>query len=164
MKKEKFVPVPDGNVTKYFSCRAAWGQIKKAKAHGYYVEAIALEESIISDRLISYLVRVEEIKPDDRCTKYFGQLIAKWRKCVPQPIKDKDFPDLQAAVEEWSKKRNKMVHGMAKSIPGAEHQDILEFKKEAEFVAMQGEKLANSLQNWYKSFKRREARKSINSE
>ena len=118
----------------------------------------------ISDRLISYLVRVEEIKPDDKCTKYFGQLIAKWRKRVPQPIKNKDFPDLQAAVEEWSRKRNKMVHGMAKSVPGANHQDILEFKKEAEFVAMQGERLANSLQNWYKSFKRRESSRSIKSE
>ena len=157
MKKEKIVPVPDGNAAKYFSCREAWGQIKKARAHGYNLEAITLEESIISDRLVSFLVRVGEIKPDDKCVNILHQLILKWKKRVPDPIKSKYFPNLQDAVEKWSKERNKFLHGMAKSVPGTGHQDVLDFKKEAEFAAMQGERLANLLQNWYKSYKRREA-------
>jgi hypothetical protein len=163
MKKEKFIPIPDGNAAKYFSCRQAWGQIKKAKANGYYVEAIALEESIISDRLLSYLVRIEEIKSDDKGKFHsLDQLIKKWRKRVPGPIKNREFSHLQEAVEKWKGERNAKIHGMAKSAPGTEHQDIIEFKKDAERVAKDGERLAKALQNWYKNFKRQEARKSIN--
>jgi|SRR5579871_1003630 len=54
--RPKPVPIPDANINQYFSYREAWGRIRRAKGHGYYLEAVTLEESIIADRLISFLV------------------------------------------------------------------------------------------------------------
>jgi hypothetical protein len=50
-----------GNVVKYLSYREAWTRIKQAQEQGFYLEAVTLEESIITDRLISYLVGVGAI-------------------------------------------------------------------------------------------------------
>jgi hypothetical protein len=47
---------------------------------------------------------------------------------------------------------------MVKSIPGTEHQDVLSFKKEAELVALKGERLAKCLCNWYKKIKQQMSR------
>jgi len=154
-KKENFIPVPDGNVAKYFSYMEAWGRIKKSIAHGFYLEAVTLEESIISDRLISYLVRVKAVKPDAKLERQgFANLIKVWKYQVPEPIRDSFFTDLQTEIDKWREDRNKVVHGMVKSIPGTDHQDILNFKKEAELIALKGERLAKSLCNWYKKMKK----------
>ena len=42
-----------GNASKYYSYREAWTRIKLAQENGFYLEAIAIQESIISDRLIA---------------------------------------------------------------------------------------------------------------
>jgi len=51
------------------------------------------------------------------------------------------------------------VHGMVKSVAGATHHDILDFKKEAKLVAVEGERLAKSLSNWYGREKTKLAKK-----
>jgi hypothetical protein len=43
---------------------------------------------------------------------------------------------------------------MVKSLPGAEHADMLDFLKEAEFVAFQGESLAHLISDWVKKAKK----------
>lgn len=154
-RREKFVPIPDGNTAKYFSYIEAWGRIRKSIGHGFFLEAVTLEESIISDRLISYLVRVRAVKLDATLERQsFASLIKTWKSHVPEAISDSFFADLQTSIDEWRERRNKVVHSMVKSVPGADHQDILDFKKEAEFVALQGERLAKSLCNWYKKIKK----------
>lgn len=153
--KKNFIPVPDGNAAKYFSYREAWGRIKMSIATGYYLEAVTLEESIISDRLISYLVRVGAAKPDAKLQKQaLADLIKKWKSHVPEAICDSFCHDLQSEIDEWRLSRNEVVHSMVKSVPGAGHQDVLNFKKEAEEVARKGERLAKSLCNWYKKIKK----------
>ena len=47
-----------------------------------------------------------------------------------------------------------MVHGMVKSMPGAQHGDVLDFLKEAEFVAFQGEALAHAVSDWVRKAKK----------
>ena len=69
MKNAKAVPIPDGNGPKYFSYREAWGRINKAQAYGFYLEAVTLHESIIADRLISFLVYAGAIT-DAKLEKY----------------------------------------------------------------------------------------------
>lgn len=143
------IPIPDTNGAKYFSYREAWGRINKAQGHGFYLEAVTLQESIIADRLISFLVCVGAIEPDTRLEKHsFGQLIQQWTKLVPEPIPTKYFPDLRVAIDEWRKRRNKIVHGMVKSLPGTYHDDVLNFLKEAELVALQGSALARAISDW----------------
>jgi hypothetical protein len=159
IKRSQAVPIPGRNANKYFSYSEAWVRIKKARGSGFYLEAVTLEESIIADRLISFLVCVGEIQAGSRVEKCsFGQLIQLWTKRVLQPIPVPHFPDLRSAVDEWRKHRNQIVHGMVKSMPGAQHSDVLDFLKEAEFVAFQGEALALAVSDWVKKAKKQFAR------
>ena len=45
------------NTAKYESYTEAWRRIKAAQEKEFFLEAIVIEESIISDRLVSYLSR-----------------------------------------------------------------------------------------------------------
>ena len=154
-KRFQAVPIPDRNANKYFSYSEAWVRIKKAHGSGFYLEAVTLEESIIADRLISLLVCVGEIQADSRVEKRsFGQLIQLWAKRVPQPVSVPYFPDLCSAVDEWRKHRNRVVHGMVKSMPGAQHRDVLNFLAEAELVAFKGQGLAHAVSDWVRKAKR----------
>jgi hypothetical protein len=148
-------PIPDRNANKFFSYSEAWVRIKKARGSGFYLEAVTLQESIIADRLVSFLVCIGEIQSEslvEKCS--LGQLIQLWTKRVPQPIPVQYFADLRSAVDEWRKHRNRVVHGMVKSMPGAQHGDVLDFIKEAEFVAFQGEALAHSVSDWVRKAKK----------
>jgi hypothetical protein len=79
----KAIPVPDSNPTKYFSYKEAWGRISRAIGHGFFFEAVTIEESIMCDRLISYLCRVH-VKADANLERQsFANLIALWKKQVP---------------------------------------------------------------------------------
>jgi hypothetical protein len=154
-KRQEAVPIPNRNANKYFSYSEAWVRIKKAHGSGFYLEAVTLEESIIADRLLSFLVCAGEIQAESRVeNRSLGQLVQLWKKRVPEPIAATHFPDLHAAVDEWRKRRNLVVHGMVKSMPGAQHGDVLDFLKEAEFVAFQGKALALAVSDWTKKFKR----------
>ena len=44
----------NGNASKHYSYREAWARIRLAQQHGFFLEAIAIQESIITDRLIGY--------------------------------------------------------------------------------------------------------------
>jgi hypothetical protein len=128
--------VPKGNTAKFFSYAAAFGWIKRSIAHRFFLEAVTLEERIISDRLISYLCRVGSLKADRNPEKQsFASLIDIWRKVITTPIHDDLFKDLQATTDEWRNRRNSVVHGMVKSSPGSVHHDIADFKKAARSVA-----------------------------
>ncbi len=160
--RSRAVPIPGGNAAKYFSYAEAWVRIRKARGSGFHLEAVTLQESIIADRLLSFLVCVGEIKADypiERCS--FGQMIQLWRKRVPQPIPVQHFPDLCSAVDEWRKRRNRVVHGMVKSMPGAQHGDVIDFLKEVEFVAFQGEALAHTVSDWVKAAKRQSIKSKV---
>jgi len=78
-------PAIRGNVAKYLSYREAWSRIKTAQEHGFYLEAVTLEESIIADRLISYLVGVKAIKRADAPYRHqgFAKLIQVWKQQNP---------------------------------------------------------------------------------
>jgi hypothetical protein len=149
------VAPPSRNANKRYSYAAAWVRIKKAHGSGFYFEAVTLEESIIADRLISFLVCTGEIQAESHVhNRSLGQLIQLWAKRAPDPIPVPHFPDLKSAVDEWRKRRNLVVHGMVKSMPGTHHGDLLDFLKEAEFVAYQGRVLALAVSDWTKKFKR----------
>jgi len=154
-KRSHAVPIPGGNANKFFSYSEAWVRIKKARGSGFYLEAVTLEESIIADRLISFLVCVGAIQAESRVEKCsFGQLIQLWTKRIPQPIPVEHFPDLRSAVDDWRDHRNRVLHSMVKSMPGAQHPDVLDFLKQAEFVAFQGEALAHAVSDWVKKAKK----------
>ncbi|CAN5713117.1 hypothetical protein BH23GEM7_BH23GEM7_39610 [soil metagenome] len=143
---------PRGNAEKYLSYREAWARIKAAQGHGFYLEAVTIEESIISDRLIRYLLSKNAIELKDDLRQYppFGQLIQRWKQKHPEPITSRGVDNLQEAVDRWRRRRNNIVHGLVKSNPGTATEDIDDFLWAARQAAAEGEKLADAVSQWCK--------------
>ncbi|KOP24483.1 hypothetical protein AMR41_20340 [Hapalosiphon sp. MRB220] len=157
-KSESPTISPKGNVAKYLSYREAWTRIKLARKEGFFFEAITIEESIITDRLINYLVFVGEIKQPTEVYKYpkFHELIQSWKKLHPIPIQATGQSSLQEAVDQWRILRNKAIHGMVKSHPGSPTEAIDDFLAIAESAAIQGEFLAKAVSEWCRKMKKKQ--------
>ena len=63
-RRSRAVPIPGGNAAEYFSYAEAWVRIREARGSGFHLEAVTLQESIIADRLLSFLVCAGEIEAD----------------------------------------------------------------------------------------------------
>ena len=158
----------NGNFEKYESCREAWARIEQAQVNDFFLEAITIQESIISDRLISFLSRPGASNsfisnPKKRKFTSFGLLIAAWREEFPNGIKcpkiiDEDLKimseDLIEEVDLWRFSRNDAIHAIVKSEPGTATQPIDEFLQIAKEVAERGTELAKAVCTWRKSKKR----------
>ena len=114
---------------------------------GYYLESVALCESIISDRLISYIEGVNG-KSMDRPESFRG-LIKKWVKASGS-VSWGTCEDLPDAVDAWREKRNTVVHGLVKSKPGTPPQPVESFLDMAKKAAEEGCSLAKAVCAWHK--------------
>jgi len=146
------------NHPKYESYKKAWERIAAARQARFFLEAIAIEESIIADRLISYLSRPEAKKQVAKNKKGqwpgLGQLISALDDEFPEKLKVGDFKDIVQALNAWKEDRNRAIHAIVKSDPGTPTVDIQEFHLMAEKAAEQGAKLARAISSWHKSEKR----------
>lgn len=148
MNTRKSEPQSDvsGNAKKHDSYREAWSRIKLAQESNFFLEAITVEESIISDRLISLLSSTAVSNPitKNKHGKWpsFGQLIQKGRSEFP------DEADLIDKVDHWRADRNNAVHAIVKSDPGQPTSPVDEFLLEAQAAAEAGEKLAKEVTRW----------------
>jgi hypothetical protein len=93
---------------RYGLYKAAFEWIAKSIAEGFYLEAISLEESLITDRLESYLTWLTE---DEFSFMTLGKL--------QESIKQHETDDaLRALVlndlDQWRKARNQAAHEMVK--------------------------------------------------
>ena len=144
---------PSGNVKKYLSYREAWTRIKESQQQEFYLEAVTLTESIISDRLTSYLKPVRHLS--------FSALIEDWKgKDVSSDADSSKLSTLQNAVDDWRLTRNKVVHGMVRSRSELEIDDVESFLEKARESAATGEKLARAVDKWCKQAKK-EAKSTI---
>jgi hypothetical protein len=150
LKSEPPPNLPTGNVKKFLSYREAWTRIKQSQAAGFYLEAIALIESIIGDRLTSVLVKSGQIQRKSEIRKYpgFSDLIKAWSAVCPQPIQQGSYENLQEAVDQWRLNRNRLIHGMVRSHPGGPTVDVVDFITDAKLTAQQGETLARAVCSW----------------
>ena len=83
-------------------------QIKQALENGFFLEAIAIEESLIADRLES---RLSQLLGWDFSHKTLNKLISTTRnKETDQALRDIVLNDL----DEWRKARNSAIHEMVK--------------------------------------------------
>ena len=106
-----------GNVNKYDAYREAWTRVKQAQEHGFFLEAITIQESIISDRLISFLSRpgaLNDCSKRQQDGKFisFYQIIRCWRSEFSAPLKSGIYPDLIDAVDKWRTDRNSAIHAI----------------------------------------------------
>ncbi|MBS0183432.1 MAG: hypothetical protein JSS39_13600 [Nitrospira sp.] len=88
--------------------REAYKRISKSISDEYFLEAITLTESLLTDRLES---RVTFVIGENYSFKTLEKLI----KLVAQREKDEQLKALVAvSVRSWKEKRNKALHEMAK--------------------------------------------------
>lgn len=137
------------NIQKYLSYTKAWEQINAATEAGFNLEAITIEESIISDRLLSYVLGVDP-SPKVHKRSNLGELITRWRKLAGASLIKPDGSDLGKATDEWRIKRNTAVHGLVKSSPGTSSMAPDDFFELARQAAEEGKKLAREIQNWHR--------------
>lgn len=122
------------------SYRNAWERIFSAMSAGYFLEAVAIEESIIADRLYSFLSFMGHAKgPANGSLK---ALIDTWMKQYPGPIVVKHEADLQTAINRWRVDRNSALHGFVKDAP------VGQFLEAAQKSAQRGRVLTSYLCEW----------------
>ncbi|XHX76228.1 MAG: hypothetical protein RBJ76_17510 [Stenomitos frigidus ULC029] len=102
---------------RYELYKSAFAWIKKAIDEGYYVEAISIVESLISDRLESHLSLLLD---DDFGFKNLGELIQSFRSKkdrdkLNETDEGKALSDLiLKELDQWRKDRNTAAHEMVK--------------------------------------------------
>jgi hypothetical protein len=157
MRKSKPTQAKKGNVAKADSYAEAFKRIDLAIKSGFFIEALAIQEAIISDRLNSY---INFSNPDFfKNHRSFSQLVREWRKQIPENRKDEVKINLPVAVDAWRGLRNEAVHGIVKSKPGAPTKDVNHFLDEAQTAALVGRDLARVVCQWHKNEKRKSTNK-----
>jgi hypothetical protein len=146
-----------GNASKHEAYREAWLRIRLAQENGFFLEAITIQESIISDRLTSYLTSLTASKPK---AKTLSDLIRQWRAEVSKSSSETSSVDLIDAVNEWRKLRNDAVHAIVKSDSDQTTQSINLFLEKAKKAAEQGERLAREVTDWCRKEKRKATQNS----
>ena len=138
------------NYTKYESYRFAFDQIDRAIKDGYFLEAITIEESILADRLISFL-QLKGISANERFT--LGKcLIAV--KNLDGDFSYKEFADFRGNLKSWWDQRNACIHAIVKSKRGDPTIQVGKFLELAEETAIQGKTLSRKVSDWLKREKR----------
>lgn len=148
-----------GDGAKYLSYAEAWARIRLAIKQGFFLEAVTVEESIISDRLTSYLVKNCEFDPGDRGLRTLQNLVGLWAKTVRAQAKTsahllEQLDGLQRGIEDWRIARNDVVHGLVKSRAGRGDDHIQGFLWRAHQAAKEGQVLARGVSNWVDAARR----------
>ena len=128
----------------------AFARIESSISSEHYFEAITIEESIISDRIASFLDSMDLLKVDELHRQSFASLITLWKFAVLTPGAIwEPCEGLIKEVDEWRKRRNKYVHGLVRfhnqraNIPTTK-----EFLQGAKNAAVKGKELSRSVSNW----------------
>jgi hypothetical protein len=135
------------NTAKGASFTYAFKRINESLKSGYHLEAVTLAESIISDRLLSF---VKYHHKNETVKTPFHKLIKSAKKLNITPASTKDGIDLFDALDEWRDKRNKCIHAVAKSEPGEPTRPINTFEQMTAECAKDGKALARLVCEWDK--------------
>ena len=130
------------NKRKYESYRYSFHRINEAIKAKFFLEAVMIEESLISDRILSVLARNNRLSEKElKRLPQFASLIER-TKFLPTPFEN------TAELHEWRENRNKIAHAIAKSLPGEPTITTKEFKKLAKATAKSGLLLCNKIKSW----------------
>jgi len=125
------------NTAKYLSFKYAYERIDLAMSKKFYLEAAMIEESIISDRLQSFLAGKSVIKIKKNHYFSLGDLIKKSKGLLND--------DLVTKLQKWKDDRNIVAHQIAKSDPGEPTISIKDYLIRAKETAEIGLLLCRSL-------------------
>ncbi len=123
--------------------QAAIGKISKALQDGYYLEAIALEECLISNCFFNFL--------DGAGTKLSGSSFHKLIKAVTDK-QDSAYAypaELLLDVDKWRIARNTAIHGFISSTTIEFDASCANFHESAKATAILGEEYCKAVVSWY---------------
>lgn len=125
----------------------AFERINESIKAEFYLEAVTLAESIISDRLLSFVKHHK--KSVDVRTKFYNliQLAAKHNTAS---VQTKKGVDLFVALDLWRDERNKCIHSISKSEPSTPTVPVGVFVGLAKQCAKDGKVLARLVCDWDK--------------
>jgi hypothetical protein len=148
------------NTVKQDSYSVAWAQMSKAIDAGFFLEAVAIQESMMFDRIRSFLEFVvqEEVKDETP----FSRVLRRWeaelnadRKQLPPKWESEG--DLPKRILDWIDARNVVVHKMVRSRPGTPTMPIDQFLALAKSAAEGGAILCREVSDWHRRQKTRSA-------
>ena len=97
---------------RYALYASAYKKISEALANGFYIECIAICESIIADRLEARRACLNPEQPDKHRFDVLGNLAAKlWKE---ETSHDETVRSLYVRIDQWREKRNIAVHQIVK--------------------------------------------------
>lgn len=145
------------NTIKYRSYGEAWRRMKTATEAGFYLEAIAIQESIIFDRIRSFVEHAtgDVVADHPPYGKLVRRLEAALNKDAGKERRWNNDKDLVDRLSKWADQRNKAVHQIVRSKPGTPTQPVDEFLREAEKAATDGSQLARQVSDWFREQKKR---------
>ena len=156
------------NKTKYFSYKEGFSLMKEALGNDklqYTISAIAVAESIIVDRMYSFLYHFENdwlkdakgkrnFKPATNLANKIKSLKGKVAIEIDSNIYEELVTEnLFEDITEWLINRNSVLHSFARSEPGTPTQDLSDFKELSYKTAREGYKLSRLTVEWFKSQK-----------
>ena len=97
-------------IGRYLRYRLAFERLDDALAEGWLLEAISLEESIITDRLLSILKAYKADAPERQGLR---NLIVQTKKTITSNGSIAD-EDIFWELDQWRNDRNECVHGFCK--------------------------------------------------
>ncbi len=143
MRKSRPTTAKRGNVRKADSFKEAWSRINHATKSGFYLEAAAIQESIIFDRLLAYLHRTCDFPLMTARNRHhsLSDLIKQLRKTV-MASQNAEMLELASELDTWRETRNRTIHSIVRSAPGTPTQAVDDFLARAKACAVSGAKLA----------------------
>ncbi len=120
-------------------------RINDAITAGFYLEAISLQECLISNCLYNYITAKREGKTTDSSTLY-NMIKTIKRKKSPLNAEDNLLFD---EVDDWRRFRNKAIHGFIQSQTNKLEASLEDFLVFAEKTAKQGQDLCQKVCSWY---------------
>lgn len=137
------------NMKKYKKYSFVFDRINESIEANFPIEAIALEECIVADRLRSFLRFANPLCLKDGLLST-SRLIDESKKIVPTTDRC-----VLIQTQDWIRRRNSVIHGVIISKTGEESStDNHEFIEEAKKIANRGMGLVRQLDAWVRRTKR----------
>lgn len=131
--------------------RYAFSRMDEAMEEGWLLEAITIQESILSGRLLSVLhSKGIAVNPRDS----FSSLIDRFKKYVE--VDDPHVAALVVRLHEWRIKRNEALHSVCRHIDDPYDEDtVSKFEEKPVDAAKQGRILVDEVRSAVERVKRR---------
>ena len=146
------------NYYKLYSYRFAFSQMNKAIDGKFYLEAITIQESIITERLLNFVIRnsIVSINEDQlyRQTVSLSKLIE-----YSKPYFDDE--NLHEELNSFRMSRNECIHSMVKSYPSKPTIKVSDFQKLAKETSLNGRILTRKVDAWHRRMKKKSSAKTI---